>query len=300
MWFFAHPSANRLVVRRLTAAVALLRPTNGVLTALSVGVGAVTTGAVGEPRSVLAAAVGAALIAGAGNAMNDVLDLAIDRRNRPDRPLPAGHLSPGVALLLASLCGTLGLLLAFVATPVAGAIAAGVMIGLAIYNWWGKRIGWPGNLLVGLLAGATFPFGAAAAGADPATAGRWWIPALFAALYHVGREIVKGVEDEEGDRLAGVATVALTRGRRAACRLASLPFALVSLLAPLPGLTGVYGAAYLAPVILLDVFLLDILRRLWPGLPPSANRLSPRLLGGMALGLLAILLGEARLQGSLP
>ena len=97
-------------------------------------------------------------------------------------------------------------------------IAFGVVVGLAVYNWFLKRVGLAGNLLVSLIAAATFPYGAAAAG----DWGRWWIPALFAALYHAARELIKGVEDTEGDRLADIRTMARTRGVLPACRAAAI------------------------------------------------------------------------------
>ena len=77
-----------------------------------------------------------------------------------------------------------------------------------------------------------------------------------------------------------------------ACRAAAILFGLVGLVAPLPALVGIYGVAYLVPVFVLDVFLVDAMRRLWSGFAPDSPRLSPRLLFGMALGLIAVVLGE--------
>lgn len=274
-------------MRALRASLELMRPRNCVLTALSVVVGAITSDGAWQSNAVLMAALGAALIAGAGNGMNDVLDVTVDRANRPDRPLPSGRLRIGTALALSSAAGAIGLCLALIAHPIAGLIAAGVVGGLAAYNWWGKRVGLIGNAMVSLLAASTFLYGAVVIGGS----GRWWIPALFAALYHAGREIVKGVEDTAGDRLAGVRSLALTSGPQSARRLAAVLFATVGLLVPLPGLLGPYGMAYLAPALLLTVYLAHIIRRLWSR-AALASRLSPRLLIGMVLGLIAVLLGE--------
>ena len=269
----------------------LTRPRNCVLTGISVWVGAVTSGADNASFVVILAAIGAAAIAGSGNGMNDVIDLEVDRCNRPHRPLPSGRLSAGAALAVSALLGVTGLTLAFVAGIMPGMIAFAVVIGLALYNWFLKRVGLAGNVLVSLIAASTFPYGAAAAaGGDDW--GRWWIPALFASLYHVARELVKGVEDAEGDGLAEVHTVAQVRGIGPACRAAAILFGLVGLVAPLPALVGIYGVAYLVPVFVLDVFLVDTMRRLWSGFAPDSPRLSPRLLFGMALGLVAVVLGE--------
>lgn len=272
----------------LLAAVQFTRPRNCLLTAVSVWVGAVTSTQAHTTAAVGFAALGAAAIAAAGNGMNDVIDLPMDRRNRPDRPLPSGRLAAGSALAISAFLGATGLALAFVAGIVPGLIAFGVLMGLALYNWFLKRTGLPGNLLVSLIAASTFPYGAVTAG----NWGNWWIPAIFATLYHVGREIVKGVEDMEGDRLAGIRTLALASGARFACRTATCLFGLVGLLALWPAIFGIYGLGYLLPVLVLDLFLVFRLPRLWRGFSPADRRFSPELLVGMALGLLAIVLGE--------
>ncbi len=285
---------------RTAAAVALARPLNCALTAVSVWVGALVSGHSHATAGVAAAAAAAAAVAAAGNGLNDVLDLPADRVNRPDRPLPAGRLSPAAALVLSAGLGAAGLGAAFVVGPAPGAIAFAVAAGLALYNWWWKRLGLAGNLLVSLLAAATFPYGAAAAAAGAGGGGgRWWIPAAFALLYHAGREILKGAEDVEGDRLCGVRTLASARGERTATRVAASLLAVVALGAPLPGLLGVYGWGYLAAVAVLDLFLVRVCLDLWRG-TASPGRPSRRLLPGMALGLGAVVLGELIDRGAGP
>jgi geranylgeranylglycerol-phosphate geranylgeranyltransferase len=253
-----------------------------------VWVGAVSSGAPHATIEVAVAALGAAAIAAAGNGMNDVIDVEIDCCNRPGRPLPSGRLSVGPALIISSLLGIAGLGLAFFAGVGPGMIAFAVVVGLALYNWLLKRVGLVGNLFVSMIAAATFAYGAAAAG----NWGRWWIPALFAALYHMARELIKGFEDTEGDRLMNVRTVSRVHGGEAACRTAAVLLGLVALAAPLPTLLGIYGWGYLAAILVLGIFLAGVIYQLWAGLSPEATRLSPRLLIGMGLGLVAILLGE--------
>ena len=272
---------------RAAAAAAVTRPSNCALAAASVWVGALVSGHPHATAGVAAAAAAAAAVAASGNGLNDVLDLPADRVNRPDRPLPSGRLSPAAALALSAVLGAAGLGTAFAVGMAPGAIAFGVAAGLALYNWWWKRLGLPGNLLVSLLAAATFPYGAAAAGGG----GRWWIPAAFALVYHLGREILKGAEDMEGDRLCGVRTLAGARGQRAATRAAAALLAVVALAAPLPALLGVYGGGYLAAAAVLDLFLARTCLDLWRGHPPR-GRPSRRLLPGMVLGLAAVVLGE--------
>ncbi len=265
----------------------LVRPLNCLLTAVSVGVGALLAAGSAWQANVTIAVIGAACLTAAGNALNDVVDLPEDLINRPDRPLPAGLISTRVASWAAACLLTVGLSLAWRAGTIPGIIATVVAVALITYAFWLKRLGPAGNVVIAMLAAATFPYGALAAG----NLGRAWIPAIFAALYHLGREFVKGIEDMDGDSRHSIQTAALRWGPVVAGRIAGLCLATVATIALLPWTMGIYGASYGIPVLALDLLLIWWIRQLWNGRPPA--RLSRRLLIGMALGLLAICLGEA-------
>ena len=266
------------------AELQLLRPLNCCITAASVLIGAVAGGAVPFPLPVWLAVLAAALITGAGNAWNDLRDLEIDRINRPRRPLPSGRLTPRRAALVAAASAAAGLGLAIGAGPVPGLIAAGTLAGLWLYSVRLKSTVFWGNLLVAALAALAFPFGALAGGA----LGRAWIPAGFALLFHLGREIVKDVEDVEGDRARGVRTLALAVGATRARYAAASVYGLLIAGTVLPRYLGLYGWAYAAVVGVMDLLLLIVLARLLGG----AGGTSRALTALMPLGLLAILAGE--------
>ena len=266
------------------AELQLLRPLNCFFTAASVLIGAVAGGAVPFPPPVWLAVLAAALVTGAGNAWNDLRDLEIDRINRPRRPLPAGRLTPRRAALVAAASAAAGLGLAIGAGPVPGLIAAGTLAGLWLYSVRLKSTVFWGNLLVAALAALAFPFGALAGGA----LGRAWIPAGFALLFHLGREIVKDVEDVEGDRARGVRTLALAVGATRARYAAASVYGLLIAGTVLPRYLGLYGWAYAAVVAVMDLLLLIVLARLLGG----AGGTSRALTALMPLGLLAILAGE--------
>jgi geranylgeranylglycerol-phosphate geranylgeranyltransferase len=179
-----------------------------------------------------------------------------------------------------------GLGLAWWVSPVTGMMATAVALALTGYSIWLKQTGPAGNILVAALAATTFPYGALVGG----DLGRSWIPATFAFLYHLGREVAKGIEDMEGDQRRDIRTLALRVSPIAAGRVTALLLGLVALLALLPWTVGIYGIGYGLPVVLLDAFILAWFPQLWRGAP--RGRLSRRLLVGMALGLLAICLGE--------
>jgi len=60
--------------------------------------GAVLVSTAAATGSVVVVAIAIALFYTAGMVLNDVLDYEVDRRERPERPLPSGQVSPGTAL----------------------------------------------------------------------------------------------------------------------------------------------------------------------------------------------------------
>ena len=284
---------------QLIAFLLLPRPLNGLITALSVGVGLWTANAPPTWGPGLIAALSAALINGAGNAFNDLIDIDIDRINRPDRPLPSGRISPFIAGVQTLALSLAGCLLGFWLSPWHGSIALGVALLLALYSIFLKNSLLWGNILVAFVGALAFPYGALAAG----DLGRSWIPALFALLFHTGREIVKDIEDVAGDRLRGDHTLPLRWGRNRAGWIAAAVYLLLLAIAWIPFFTGLYGAAYalaLAPVNGLVIYVLVQLysRHAHPDNPAKIaagradHRLGRLLKIGMFLGLLAVVLGE--------
>ena len=284
---------------QLIAFLLLPRPLNGLITALSVGVGLWTANAPPTWGPGLIAALSAALINGAGNAFNDLIDIDIDRINRPDRPLPSGRISPFVAGVQTLALTLAGCLLGFWLSPWHGSIALGVALLLSLYSIFLKNSLLWGNILVAFVGALAFPYGALAAG----DLGRSWIPALFALLFHIGREIVKDIEDVAGDRLRGDHTLPLRWGRNRAGWIAAAVYLLLLAIAWIPFFAGLYGAAYalaLAPVNGLVIYVLVQLysRHAHPDNPAKIaagradHRLGRLLKIGMFLGLLAVVLGE--------
>ena len=275
---------------QLSAFFLLPRPLNGLITALSVGIGALTADQVPAWSAILLAALSAALINGAGNAFNDLLDIDVDRINRPLRPLPAGRLSPNAARIESLVLALAGCVLAFWLSPWHGVIALAVAALLAVYSISLKHSLLWGNMLVAVVGASAFPYGALAAG----DIGRSWIPVLFAFLFHLGREIVKDIEDVAGDQVRGERTLPLCWGRIQAGVLAAFVYLLLVGFTWMPFFMGLYGALYalaLLPVHALVGYVLWQLYRQRAVL--TDDRLGRLLKVGMFLGLVAIVVGEA-------
>ena len=282
--------SSQTFLAQLNTFFLLPRPLNGLITALSVVIGALTADQVLVWPAILLAALSAALINGAGNAFNDLMDIDIDRINRPLRPLPSGRLSPNAARIESLLLALAGCALAFWLSLWHGLIALAVVALLAVYSISLKNSLLWGNVLVAFVGAIAFPYGALAAG----DIGRSWIPALFAFLFHLGREIVKDIEDVAGDQIRGERTLPLCWGHVQAAVLAALVYLLLVGFTWMPFFAGIYGALYalaLLPVHALVGYVLWQLYRQRAVL--TDDRLGRLLKVGMFLGLVAIVVGEA-------
>lgn len=173
----------------------LARWPNALIAALGVVVGAWWAGGSPTASSTLLAAVAAIGLAAFANAYNDVRDEAIDRIAHPGRPLPAGELSRGTALLVAWVGAALAFGAATLVSLPLGLLTVGIVALMREYSRRIKRLGLPGNVVVALLASLPFVYGAWSTGR--ATAGI--ALAAVAAPLHLSRELAKDLEDAAAD-----------------------------------------------------------------------------------------------------
>lgn len=237
-------------------------------------------------RPALIGSVAMALLAAAGNMHNDVADLEIDRVNRPDRPLPSGRIRPGAALAGAFTCFALALVFAFYMGLPEGYLTAAMGALLFVYNLRLKRLPLLGNLAVALLCALAIYL--------PEVPGRpdyTLMPALFAFLTTVAREIAKDAEDVAGDREQGAATLPIRFGMGAAKAGVGLACLLVLFLLPIPWLHLGYHAGYLVAAITGCLPLLAIALAGVRAPEPAWGPLQKRLKLLMLAGMIAIVLG---------
>ena len=203
-----------------------------------------------DPAETLVALVITACVTGLGNVINDYYDLDIDTVNKPHRPLPSGALSPRVALFGYAV-GTLAVIAAsFVLLSREWlALVVAWQILLFLYARYAKRTLLLGNLLISAIVSSAFFGGALFTGDLRAVA----FPVALSFLLVLGRELVKGGEDIDGDRAGGAHTLAVRVGARRTAVGGSLVLLLCVLVVPVPGLMEVYGRWYLAAAELIFV-----------------------------------------------
>ena len=268
----------------------LVRPVNVAIVFATIVAGGFLAGPGGwDILLVFVAGLSGALIAAGGNAINDFFDIAIDKINRPDRPLPRGALSLKEAqtiwISLSASGAVLSLFLGFW-----NLLIACVWIGgLYVYSRYLKGTVLVGNFAVALMTGLAFPFGALVAGRPSLGV----YPGLFAFLANLAREMIKDVEDVDGDAMVNAETLPVKHGANAGLLAATIVLGTLILLTFLPVIAGVYNYAYLLFILIVDLGLGFVGMSYWydPSLS-NLRRLSLILKGCMVGGLLAIFAGS--------
>lgn len=247
-------------------------------------------------------------ITGAGNVINDYVDVEADKVNKPKRPIPSGRVSPRSALAFSVFMFALGITLSAVFLTNFALILAAVNSALLVvysYNLQNKIL--IGNVTVGYLAGSTLLFGGAAMG-------NLFLPfllMLLAMFSTITREIIKDLEDLEGDkksfmkRLASEAKrivgerfgirdreaeLKITKSRAKYIAIASMVLAIAA--SPLPYMLGVLGFVYLAILVpAVIMFSWSILKIHKARTKKEFYRASKLIKLGMNIGLLAFIAG---------
>ena len=181
--------------------LALTRPDNMILTAIAVIAGSFIAAGpdiMDFQIEVAICCVCSMMLVGGGNALNDYNDRETDKENHPERPIPSGSISADTASVCAQALLGSGLLILLFAleNKMPFVIALIGIILLIAYENGLKAAGISGNITVGLMSGAVFLFAGMAVN-DPGPT--LWMFGL-AVLATITREIIKDIQDLEGDR----------------------------------------------------------------------------------------------------
>ncbi len=274
-------------------AVDLIRPVNCAMIGFAVVVGAF----VSKPSSVSVLQIGLGFLTGFflcaySMAANDIYDLEVDRVNRPDRAIPSGRVSVGEASRLSLVGLAVGLACSVLSlNPLAVAIAAAYAFLSWLYNSRAKRTGLAGNLIVASSLAIPFVYGGAVTGGS--MTGSLLLMMAFTAFFSgVGREVVKGIADVEGDAKRNVNSIARSRGPGLASAVGASFFLLAVLTSWVPLITGLANELYTFGVMVPDViFLYLAVAIVAKHEPSSAHRVKRVALAGMTVGLLVFVGG---------
>lgn len=276
--------------RTLAPYFELVRPVNLGIVFLTITVAGVLARPSGRDWLwILVASLAGALIAGGGNAINDFFDEKIDKINRPDRPLPRGTLSRDEAHRTWIYTSAAGLILSLLLGFWNVLISIVWVAGLYVYSRHLKGTVLAGNFTVAFMTALAFPFGAIIAGR--AELGIY--PGIFAFLANLAREILKDVEDVDGDASVDAETLPVKHGPEAGLLAASIAIGALIVATFVPFVAGIYDYRYLTAVLLVNLGLGYVIISMWYDATVSnLSRLSLILKICMVAGLLAIYLGS--------
>lgn len=272
--------------------IALIRPVNALMMGLAVVVGEVAMlGAIPDLIKILFGFFVSFFLTSSSMVINDILDVEIDRINMPNRPIPSGRVSPRSAKIYAVTLMFFGILSAFPLSVYAVPLAIITFLVSLIYNIKGKKGGLIGNIMVAYCVAVPLLFGGLAV-ADTIDA-KIAVFFLLAFLATTGREVVKGIADIKGDRIKGIATVALSHGPKQAATVAALFYMSAVSITPLPSIMGVVGIWYSALVGFVDLgFIYSSIRILTKNDRETALKVKSQTMIWMLLALLAFLFGS--------
>ncbi|MCF7810165.1 geranylgeranylglycerol-phosphate geranylgeranyltransferase [bacterium] len=279
------------IIRVIIGLIELARPVNMLITALTVWVGGILAAGkemILSPELILAS-IAAMLVGAGGNAINDAFDDDVDEFNRPNRPIPSERVDRNLAIAWASVLTAAGIIIGIMLSLTLGIFAFGIAVMLWLYSLMWKRSILVGNFTVAFCGAAAFIYGAIAGG-NP-TGGMW--PALFAFLIHNGREIIKDIEDIEGDKMWGVMTLPVVSGPIVSQRIAASILFILAIVTMVPYYLRIYTIKYLIVVAaIVDLPLLIMIFLLWRGLEDEGLvRVSKTLKVLMLCGLVALYVG---------
>ena len=268
----------------------MARPINCLLSGLSILTAAVLAQPIQNHMHVALAAIIGIMITAAANTINDYYDIEIDRINRPERVLPSARITPDSALVFSIILFVCAIFFSIFIDAPSFLLALISSFLLVLYSAKLKRTVLMGNILVAFVSGLAFLFGAAAAN-------HWsygLTPACLAFFFHLGREILKDLEDIEGDGAGNAMTLPVKYGPGAALVTITAVYTILIFVTFIPYYLQIYNINYLyivTPGVNLVIVLTTI--GIWKATDKKQLRFYSNVLKvDMIVGLIAIYSGR--------
>lgn len=268
----------------------IIRPLNCLITFFTIVIAGLICGELFDYKIILVAGFTGLLVNAGGNIINDYFDVEIDKTNRPQRALPSGKTTPLFVLNSYVVVTYFAIVMAFFNLNIdAFIIVVITSLMMFLYSYLFKKIAFVGNLVVAFFTGMAFLFGSVVV----SNVYCGIIPAVFAFLISLMRELVKDVEDIKGDKLANISTYPIKYGVNATVKLITITGVVLIISTTVPFLLKIYNVYYF---IFVSIFVNGILVFVISSLKKSTSqstisKMSKLLKIGMVMGVIAILIG---------
>lgn len=243
-----------------------------------------------ELSKIILVSLSAALIAAAGNIVNDIYDIETDKVSHPNRVLAQGLLSKKEAVFLYNFFNVIAIILASRISDYLIVIVLFTIILLYVYSAYLKKLPLVGNIVIAFITGLAFIYGGFAAD-NPNGA---IVPAVFAFLINLIREIVKDIQDIEGDSKLSFKTFPILYGIKKSKKIILFFTILLTGFTFYPFITQLYKIEYfLIVMIFVNPLLLLSLKILFDMKKENRYKIVSNILKiNMILGLIAIWFGR--------
>ena len=275
--------------------IEILRPGNALMGAISIILVAIIDKTISIP--IILAMITVFFETAAGNVINDYFDYNIDLVNKPKRPIPSGRISlkngrnyAYLLFLAGTVCGFLISYLTGNWIPFIIVLIADVILYLYAYKL--KTTPLIGNLAVGFMTGFGFVFGGFTIN-NPSIVATSIFLGFFAFVMTTAREIIKDIEDVEGDKKDGARTLPIIIGKRTPAILATILIIVDCALCPLLYIYHIFGILYLVIIaIAVILFIYSAILILKSQDEATAHKSSKLLKIGMLVAFLSFALGS--------
>lgn len=227
--------------------IEIMRPGNALMGAISIILVAIIAKTINIP--VILAMMAVFFETAAGNVINDYFDYNIDLINKPERPIPSGRISlengkryAYLLFLAGTICGFLISYLTNNWIPFIIVLLADFVLYLYAYKLKGTPL--IGNLAVGFMTGFGFVFGGFTIN-TPSIVMTSIFLGFFAFVMTTAREIIKDIEDVEGDKKDGAKTLPILIGKKIPAIIAAILIVIDCILCPLLYTYHIFGILYL-------------------------------------------------------
>jgi geranylgeranylglycerol-phosphate geranylgeranyltransferase len=275
--------------------IEILRPGNALMGAIAIILVAIIDKTISIP--IILAMITVFFETAAGNVINDYFDYNIDLVNKPERPIPSGRISlkngrnyAYFLFLAGTVCGFLISYLTDNWIPFVIVLIADVILYLYAYKL--KTTPLIGNLAVGFMTGFGFVFGGFTLN-NPSIITTSIFLGFFAFVMTTAREIIKDIEDVEGDEKDGARTLPILIGKKTPAILATILIIVDCALCPLLYIYHIFGILYLIIIaIAVILFIYSAILIFKSQDEATAHKSSKLLKIGMLIAFLSFALGS--------
>lgn len=271
----------------MNAYLEILRPGNAVMAVIAIFLMIIITG--NFTLDAFLAGFVVFVVTGAGNAINDYFDYKIDAINKPKRPIPSRRISRKNAGIYSLSLFIIGIIVGFFISFLLGMIVFLSSLLMIYYAYDLKKKVLIGNLSISFLTGLCFVFGGIAVGEILTSI----YLGFYAFLMTMAREIVKDMEDVEGDKEEGARTLPIIYGMKTSSILAASFIIIASITSPVLYFIANFNKLYLVVLfIAIVVFLIGAVSILKDQSIENSAKVSKRIKIGMGIIFVAFAVGS--------